>query len=265
MIVVATTGHFFSEYMGQALLQGVPNSIKKLVEECKTENRVISYGHLRGSYECLIKAAEYWHIDHGYMSPVKRIFIHDKLTRKRHQLTPSKLGTKEFDDSYFRISHNAFFNSGIGNYPSDRFARLNIKIKKRKRGSKILLVPPLEGFSARFYQVSNWLKNTIDEIKKYSDRKIIISNKFDIKKASDYFNETFCLVTYHSNTGIDAIINGIPCIFTNPQRQFSKISEIENPPYSEKILYNLAYAQWNIHEIRSGEAWSFLSKKNINL
>ena len=264
MIIVATTGHWISEYICESMLQGIPNSKKKLVIECKAEDRVVSYGHLRGSYECLIKATEYWHIDHGYMCSMKRSFEVNKLTGQKNTSLPSP-NTKEFDSSYFRISHNAFFNSGIGNYPSDRFARLNIKIKKRKRGSKILLVPPLEGFSARFYQVSNWLKNTIDEIKKYSDRKIIISNKFDIKKASDYFNETFCLVTYHSNTGIDAIINGIPCIFTNPQRQFSKISEIENPPYSEKILYNLAYAQWNIHEIRSGEAWSFLSKKNINL
>jgi hypothetical protein len=112
--------------------------------------------------------------------------------------------------------------------------------------------------------ISDWLKNTRDEIKKYSDREIIVSNKFDKKKASDYFDETFVLVTYHSNAGIDAMINGIPCIFTNQQRQFSKISEIENPPYSENILYNLAYWQWNVHEMKSGEAWSFLTKKNNN-
>ena len=56
------------------------------------------------------------------------------------------------------------------------------------------------------------------------------------------------------------MINGIPCIFTNQQRQFSKISEIEKPIYSENILYNLAYWQWNVHEMKSGEAWSLLTK-----
>ena len=64
-----------------------------------------------------------------------------------------------------------------------------------------------------------------------------------------------------SNLYIDALINGVPCIFTNPQRQFSKISEIENPSYSENILYNLAYWQWNVYEMKSGEAWSFLTRK----
>jgi hypothetical protein len=153
----------------------------------------------------------------------------------------------------------------MGDLPSDRFSKLNIKIKKNnKLGSKILLVPPAEENAEKFYQVSDWLKNTRDEIKKYSDREIIISNKFDKKKAAAYFDETFVLVTYHSNAGIDAMINGIPCIFTNQQRQFSKISEIEKPPYSENILYNLAYWQWNVHEMKSGEAWSFLTKKNNN-
>jgi hypothetical protein len=264
MIVVATTGHWMSEYICECMLQGVPNAKKKLVTECSTEDRVVSYGHLRGSYEALIRASEYWHIDHGYMGSMKRIFEVNKLTDQKNTFLPNP-NTKEFDNSYFRISHNAFFHSGMGDLPSDRFSKLNIKIKKNnKAGSKILLVPPAEENAEKFYQVSSWLKNTIDEVKKYSDRKIIISNKFDKKKAAAYFDETFVLVTYHSNAGIDAMINGIPCIFTNQQRQFSKISEIEKPPYSENILYNLAYWQWNVHEMKSGEAWSFLTKKNNN-
>jgi hypothetical protein len=264
MIVVATTGHWISEYICESMLQGIPNAKKKLVTECSTEDRVISYGHLRNSYECLIRAAEYWHIDHGYMASMKRTFEVNKLTGQKNTFLPNP-NTKEFDNSYFRISHNAFFHSGMGDLPSDRFSKLNIKIKKKNRsGSKILLVPPVEENAVKFYQVSDWLKNTRDEIKKYSDREIIVSNKFDKKKASDYFDDTFVLVTYHSNAGIDAMINGIPCIFTNQQRQFSKISEIENPPYSENILYNLAYWQWNVHEMKSGEAWSFLTKKNNN-
>ena len=144
MIIVATTGHWISEYICESMLQGIPNAKKKLVTECSAEDRVISYGHLRDSYECLIRAAEYWHIDHGYMASMKRTFEVNKLTGQKNTFLPSP-NTKEFDSGYFRISHNAFFHSGIGNFPSDRFAKLNIKIKKRKKeGSKILLVPPVE-------------------------------------------------------------------------------------------------------------------------
>ena len=270
MITVATTGHWMSEYIADQMLQGIPNSKKKLVNECDVKDKVISYGHLRGSYEALIRASEYWHIDHGYYNSLERktdkVLIRKNDNKIKLQRVVNITIDKEIlESSYFRISHNAFFFSGMGLYPSDRFSKLNIKIKKRKtKGSKILLIPPEEGSAEKFYQVSDWLKNTIDEIKKYSDREIIISNKFDKKKASDYFNETFVLVTYHSNAGIDAMINGIPCIFTNQQRQFSKISQIENPFYSENILYNLAYWQWNVHEMKSGEAWSFLTKKNNN-
>jgi hypothetical protein len=261
MIIVATTGHWISEYICESMFQGIPDSKKKMVTECDAKDKVVSYGHLRGSYECLIKAAEYWHIDHGYMGSMKRSFEINKLTGAKNTILPSP-NTKEFDSGYFRISHNAFFHSGIGNLPSDRFSKLNLKIKKNNKvGSKILLVPP-EKDAEKFYQVSNWLKNTVDEIKKYSDREIIVSYRFDEKKAYDYFDETFVVVTYHSNVGIDAMINGIPCIFTCQQRQFSKISEIDNPPYPENILYNLAYYQWNVYEMKSGEAWSFLNKKN---
>jgi hypothetical protein len=263
MIVVAHTSHWMSKLICEFMLQGIPKAKKKLVTDCTAEDKVVSYGFKRYSYECLIRASEYWHIDHGYMSSMKRAFEVDKLIGQNKTILWPNI--KEFDKSYFRISHNSFFHNGMGDFPSDRFSKLNIKIKKRNKvGSKILLVPPVEENTQKFYPVSNWLKNTIDEIKKYSDREIIVSNKFDKKKSYCYFDETFVVVTYHSNAGIEAMINNIPCIFTNPQRQFSKISDIESPPYSENILYNLAYQQWNICEMKSGEAWSILTKKNNN-
>ena len=93
---------------------------KKMVTECDAKDKVVSYGHLRGSYECLIKAAEYWHIDHGYMGSMKRSFEINKLTGAKNTILPSP-NTKEFDSGYFRISHNAFFTLELEIYQAIDF------------------------------------------------------------------------------------------------------------------------------------------------
>ena len=80
------------------------------------------------------------------------------------------------------------------------------------------------------------------------------------KKANDYFNETFAVVTCYSNAGIEAMLNGIPCIFTHKDRKNSDLSLIEQIEFNEQILYNLAHYQWNIKEIQSGEAWESMKK-----
>jgi len=265
MISVASTGHWISEYICDSIATGIPDSHRKLINFCDKEESLISYGHLRGSYEALIESKEFWHIDHGYMRSMKRDFKINLVTGNKETILPSVF-SDEFNKSYFRISYNSFFNSGLGNLPEDRFLKLNIKINtKKSTGSKILLIPPELERAEKFYKLKeSWIEDTIKEIKKFSDREIIISKKHDINKASSYFKESFVVVTFHSNAGIDAMIQGVPCIFLNKERSFSNISQIERPPYNEKILFNLAYWQWNIHEMKSGEAWNFLLTQRKN-
>ena len=68
------------------------------------------------------------------------------------------------------------------------------------------------------------------------------------------------IVTDHSNAAMEAMIKGVPAIMTNPQRRFSCIEDIENPLLDRTILNTLAYQQWSLTEIHSGQAWSELTQ-----
>ena len=59
------------------------------------------------------------------------------------------------------------------------------------------------------------------------------------------------------------MINGIPAFFTNNTLQnIGSIKNIERPKINHSFFYNLAYEQWNIKEIESGEAWEYLTRNN---
>ena len=60
------------------------------------------------------------------------------------------------------------------------------------------------------------------------------------------------------------MLNGIPTFFTlDSLNKINKIETIENPKINYKILNNLAYGQWTIKEIESGEAWENITKNSL--
>ena len=57
------------------------------------------------------------------------------------------------------------------------------------------------------------------------------------------------------------MVNGVPAYFTEPSlKNINNIEEMENPKINYKIFNNLAYGQWTLREIESGEAWNNISK-----
>ena len=54
---------------------------------------------------------------------------------------------------------------------------------------------------------------------------------------------------------------GVPAYFTDQSlKNIAKIKDIESPIIDYKIFNNLAYGQWTLDEIGSGEAWESISK-----
>ena len=73
-----------------------------------------------------------------------------------------------------------------------------------------------------------------------------------------------CLVTYNSTSGVDGVIAGIPVVSMNMGSFAWEVSshELLGPyitPDRTRWLAKLGYAQWNIQEILSGQAWSHIS------
>jgi hypothetical protein len=223
------------------------------IVSCENAGSVIAtFGILRGTGEVIKRAKEFWYLDHAYFGRAK---------------------LAKWGRGYFRIVHNAFWHNGKGRHPSDRLKKIVPHMNDwRTAGSHIVVVPPSSNMSA-FLGLENWLQETTAKIKKHSDRRIVVARRpaeWGLE-ADNPLNATqnplnvllensWALVTDHSNAAMEAMIKGIPAIMTNPQRKFSSIEDIENPLLDRSILNTLAYQQWKIEDIQSGQAWRELTE-----
>ena len=245
-ITITTIGGHMSQHLCKAFAQGcrgdltvcdsngnftVPPSLKRSCDSIAT------YGILRGSGEAMKKAKDFWYIDHGYLGARKAPLL----------------------SGYFRITKNALWHNGKGDHPSDRLEDMlasagPARIRPRKKdGKNIILIPPSR-YMAPYLGLENWANETISKIKKYTDRPIIISSK-EKNPIYQALNDAWVVVTDHSNAAVDALMHGVPIIMTNPDREYGKIKNIEEPLFDHSILNSLCYNQWTIAEIKTGKAW----------
>lgn len=174
---------------------------------------------------------------------------------------------------YHRIVKNDLQHTKLLSRPGDRWEKLKIPLKERKSGSHILLVLPSEK-PCKFYNINldNWITDTISEIKKYTDREIVIRKKNPRKdRISDpienHFVNAHCTVTFNSIAAVESIVNGVPAITLAPNAadpvSEKFISNIENP-YTPDIdlvyewVSGLAYGQYHIDELKNGTAYKLL-------
>ena len=187
-------------------------------------------------------------MDHGYFKQSRRSFTNNK--------------TNILDlNGYFRIVFNDFWHDGKGNKPSDRFKKLNISFKDvKKKGDYIILSEPTEE-AKKYYNLHDWTNETVNQIKKFTDRKIITHHRNSTAPLSDILNNAWAFVSDHSSAGFKSMIEGVPAYFTNnTMKKISSIENIEKHEIDYSIFNNLAYGQWTIKEIESGEFWDFFSK-----
>ena len=169
----------------------------------------------------------------------------------------------------------------------------------KQDGEYILLCMQKVGdASLRDADVFEWTENTVNDIRKHTDRKIIIRPHPLYRKSSlhntlkekvlnvsnthwqetdllkdgfvsiqEQLQKAWCTVTYTSGSGIDAVINGIPNIACDTGSMVYDVSskdiaEIENPYRGEKKEWTnrIAHCQCNIDEFESGECWKHVSK-----
>jgi len=172
---------------------------------------------------------------------------------------------------------------------------MNINIKPwRKDGKHICLFlnRGIGGFSTFGKPCYEWAKETVEEIRKYSDRPILIrshrhagtspqliedkknldfilSNYKDITHTSlgetniyDDLKNSWACVVYTSTSGAVAMLEGIPMFSTHEacfshQWSAGKLSEIEDPILNDRENYITHYtnAHWNLDEMKKGIFW----------
>lgn len=180
------------------------------------------------------------------------------------------------------INKDSFFSTGNDSSRADSL-RLSLH-PWRTHGDHILICGQHDG-SLQWQGMPNlhqWTAETIREIRKYTDRKIVIrphprcpitavQQQFHhviiqtpVRQAGTYddydlrFDNAYAVVNHSSNPGIRAVINGYP-IFTGPNSLAQPVANhslalIESPlmPQRQQWLNDFAHTEWTVQEIAAG-------------
>lgn len=206
-------------------------------------------------------------------------------------------------DDWYRMGLNGFL-ADTGNFNNvlrdgkrwEKVQReLGVELKPwHADGDYILVALQLPGdASLRGLDISMWLYQTVHEIRKHTDRPILIrtpqvpraynSELFfklneEIKDltwqqgSKDNLNETldnaWCSVTYSSGLGIDSVMRGTRAYAMDTgsfvhSLGYTDLSTIEDKKLFQdrtQWLNDLCYAQWNVDEMMKGEAWNHIKE-----
>lgn len=193
-----------------------------------------------------------------------------------------------FDSAYFgnqkkkiifRLSVNNFQNvDPIVDRPSDRWEKLNIKLESFKQGSDIVIIPPdrKKCSALNLISVEDWIRNTVEKIKKHTDRAIRIRQRPEQRADrlihntfKDFIKDnTFCVIGHSSNALVESVMCDIPVISlgdcaTQSLYNYS-LSDIEKVKPVDQIkkqawLNHLSYSQFTRDELKSGFAWETIN------
>ena len=178
---------------------------------------------------------------------------------------------------YHRITKNNLqYNSVIRrDCPTDRLKKTGIQIWPHTPGTNILLCPPSQK-ALNYWNVNleTWIVQTTEEIKKYTDRPIVIREKQSrhIRTNEDTMEmalsrDVHCMVTYNSIAAVESLIYGKPVFTMGPNAAAplanTDLSKIEKPfmpttAMVKRLCANLAYNQFTPDEMANGTAWHIL-------
>ena len=181
------------------------------------------------------------------------------------------MGPETADTCYWRVIPNALHETGIHEYPNNRCKDVRL-LDWRTTGKHILVCPsstPMTMWTCNQTEPI-WVRYTIDQLKKYTDRKIVIRHKPRLGKLSGPLVEKtsveqdlldcWAVVTNCSIVGAQAAILGIPVFCHESSPAFAvgntDLKDIEKPlmPDRQEWLNTLSYRQFTKLELSNGFA-----------
>ena len=168
----------------------------------------------------------------------------------------------------YRITRNRHEAGAVRECPTDRIEAYGLVVKPWQRGgSNVLVCPPTDDFMAA-HGHAEWLKNTVEALRRHTDRPIIVRREPQpggtVEPLSEALSRAHALVTPSSNVAIEAVVAGVP-VFVSPSSAAAPVGltdlrSIERPVYPDRDrwLAHLAYGQFSLEEVRSGAAWRML-------
>lgn len=176
---------------------------------------------------------------------------------------------------WMRISYNSFQMTEM---KENLKWRKGIRIRPEKWQKKnpngyILIVPPCNKAGKYWkFDSEEWLSNTVSEIRKHSDRDILIrsrppvTDRYTSNSLVSAAAKAHIVVAYNSNAATEAIFAGTPALVLGEAASkfvaITDISQIENPirPDRTEWIKNLMSNQFTREEIKNGKALKALMK-----
>jgi hypothetical protein len=194
------------------------------------------WGQLRGAKELLKQSKTFYRIDHAY------------------------LGRKD----YYRFTKDDFQPKAIVERPGDRWEKLKKQYSPKMgpwRKGKNVVVALSRPDTYRFFGVEGWPERIEQEIRKYTDRPIVMRDREAPGTIGAELSKAHCVVTYASNSVIDALLAGVPVFTLGPSiarpMGHTDVSLIESPLYPEnreEFFRHMAYCQFTPSEFKDGTA-----------
>jgi len=189
-------------------------------------------------------------------------------------------------DEYYMAGWNGLNNRAMflnDNMPSDRWDALGVELKPYKMGGDFILICGQVPWDASVQHTDHimWIANTINEITKATDENIMLRPHPLAVAQTPYFmgadrstkplqydlDHASMVITFNSNTGVDAIINGNTVFASDVGSMIwdvanKQLSSLSLPAQYDRRRWanNIAYTQWNIDEMSDGLPWQHLSK-----
>ena len=240
----------------------------------------IVHAFVRGASGCMAS----WDMVQDHSTPIALRSIAKKKIMQRcleqgrdfYYIDTGYFGNRKLKD-YHRITKNAMQWLGpIEKRPADRLERTRVMARPMTPGSKILIAPPsVKAMSYWGLDPDQWVQETIEELKRHTDREIVIRMKQprEIRATVDTMemalrDDVHALITFNSIAAIESLICGKPVFTMGPNAAGplanTDLSKIEKPfcPDLDQVtalLRCLAYHQFTVEEMTTGFAWAVLT------
>lgn len=183
------------------------------------------------------------------------------------------------EDGFYKVTVNGRHPVVRHDLPPDRFARFGRAVAPWRADGRHILLAGMSAKNAHDLGIppASWESETIIKLKGLTRRPILYRPKptwkdarpltgarhsFGHEPLHSALANCWAVVTHHSNVGVDGLLAGVP-IYTEEgaARPFSMatLAEIERPAMPdgrEAFFAGLAYCQWSLKEMRSGECWA---------
>lgn len=223
-----------------------------------------------------------------YKSKVRRSWPRGKVFRQQREqnldvvvLETGYVNRGDGESNHYAAGFNGlngradFRNKGMG---PERWDALGAQLRPYSRGSNIILCAQVpHDASVGMHDHRRWLLETSQELQRATRRSIVFRPhplfkypqlpgcKFSDGPLEKDLENAHCVVTFNSNSAVEALIYGKP-VFAFDEGSMvwdvcnKSLEQLEEPELSDRKQWarDLAYCQWTIQEMSQGLAWKHL-------